>query len=129
MKFDFRTLQAPVPPPAPVSPAPGGTYNLGHYFPRVSSEPPSRKSYQTASRNGDPLKVSSLPCFFSPFFVKCQKRILQLRPFKTTGIFQESYRKDNSIFCMTRNLVNKPLSKPGILTLTITSGVLGLGPT
>ena len=45
------------PPPAPVSPAPGGSYNLGHYFPRVSSEPPSRKSYQTASRNGDPLKV------------------------------------------------------------------------
>ena len=59
----YRTLQPPMPPPAGlVSPAPvggntQGSYNLGHYFPRVSSEPPSRKSYQTTTRNGDPLKV------------------------------------------------------------------------
>ena len=68
----YRSLQErPILPPAapasshaPVSAAVAtGTYNLGHFFPRVSSEPPSRKSYQTPSsnRNGDPLKVSFHP--------------------------------------------------------------------
>ena len=32
------------------------SYNLGNYFPRVSSEPTSRKNYQTSSRERD-LKV------------------------------------------------------------------------
>lgn len=58
----YRTLQASTVNPTAVvqTNEPSSTYNLGHYFPRVSSEPPSRKSYQTASRNGDPLKVSCL---------------------------------------------------------------------
>ena len=60
----YRSLQGPVPPPPPPNTAAtatssnANTYNLGHFFPRVSSEPPSRKSYQTANRSGDPLKVS-----------------------------------------------------------------------
>ena len=32
------------------------SYNLGNYFPRVSSEPTARKNYQTSSRERD-LKV------------------------------------------------------------------------
>ena len=52
------TAQPPAPAAAPVPAAPASSYNLGHYFPRVASEPPSRKSYQTATRNGDPLKVT-----------------------------------------------------------------------
>lgn len=62
----YRTLSGPPPPSvnvAPVSPSPAASYNLGHYFPRVSSEPPSRKSYQTGGRNGDPLKVIRSPAF------------------------------------------------------------------
>ena len=35
------------------------SYNLGNYFPRVSSEPTSRKNYQTSSRERD-LKVGTL---------------------------------------------------------------------
>ena len=71
----YRSLQErPVPPAPPAAPssnpppqaASSGTYNLGHYFPRVSSEPPSRKSYHptSANRNGDPLKVSFSPSSF-----------------------------------------------------------------
>merc|ERR1719510_1622674 len=55
----YRTLQPPSAPmttAAPSNIAIPSTYNLGHYFPRVSSEPPSRKTYQTSTRNGDPLK-------------------------------------------------------------------------
>ena len=61
----YRSLQGPVPPTSapPSAASSSGTYNLGHFFPRVSSEPPSRKSYQSANRSGDPLKVSF------PFFV------------------------------------------------------------
>ena len=68
----YRSLQERpgLPPAAPPGSGGGGapatatgTYNLGHFFPRVSSEPPSRKSYQapSANRNGDPLKVSFHP--------------------------------------------------------------------
>ena len=35
---------------------PPSSYNLGNYFPRVASEPTSRKSYQTSPRDRD-LKV------------------------------------------------------------------------
>ena len=125
LKFDCRTLQAPVPPPAPVSPAPGGAYNLGHYFPRVSSEPPSRKSYQTASRNGDPLKVSSLPCFFFSLFCEVSEEDIVAKTIQDNRYILRILQKevlnnlfygDNSIFCMTRNLGNKP----EILIFTIT---------
>ena len=55
----LKPIAAPKPPTIP--PANGqqqSSYNLGHYFPRVSSEPPSRKSYQTTTgRGGDALKV------------------------------------------------------------------------
>jgi hypothetical protein len=68
----YRTMhQTSGLPPVPVSgsgapsPATAGAYNLGHYFPRVSSEPPSRKSYQTTGRNGDPLKVLYISAIFS----------------------------------------------------------------
>ena len=56
----YRSLQPPCVIPVTATPptaTPAASYNLGHYFPRVASEPPSRKSYQTSNRNGDPLKV------------------------------------------------------------------------
>ena len=54
----YRSLQPPCVPVTATPPtATPASYNLGHYFPRVASEPPSRKSYQTSNRNGDPLKV------------------------------------------------------------------------
>ena len=36
---------------------PPSSYNLGNYFPRVSSEPTSRKNYQTTSSRDRDLKV------------------------------------------------------------------------
>ena len=62
----YRSLQPPNAAPAAMnapstsnaSAAPA-SYNLGHYFPRVNSEPPTRKNYQTTVRNiADPLKVN-----------------------------------------------------------------------
>ena len=39
------------------SPHPPPPYNLGQYFPRVSSEPTARKTYQTSSSRERDLKV------------------------------------------------------------------------
>ncbi len=52
----------PPPPPQNEQPQPQTAYNLGSYFPRVSSEPPQRKSYQNAAsgNRASDLKVGGL---------------------------------------------------------------------
>jgi hypothetical protein len=55
----MNMLHSVPPPPPPLLPQTGTligqqqqVYNLGHYFPRVSSEPPQRKLYHTTAGRG-----------------------------------------------------------------------------
>lgn len=50
------------------------TYNLGNYFPRVASEPPTRKSYNNANSFGSrDAKVPREKTTPSAHFVKVQR--------------------------------------------------------
>ena len=75
----YRSLQPPNAAPAAMN-APSSSnasaapasYNLGHYFPRVNSEPPTRKNYQTTVRNiTDPLKVNT---YIGPYIALCSRK-------------------------------------------------------
>ena len=79
-QFFHGELPPPPPPPPPPLPNAGcltsatsqghqqqGIYNLGHYFPRVASEPPTRKLYHTSSREVQKVRSdeirNSTSCF------------------------------------------------------------------
>ena len=76
---------------------PPSSYNLGNYFPRVSSEPTSRKNYQTTSSRERDLKVKRILFYagyklFTPgYYLLCDFLFYTIQDINFVGYIKPFY--------------------------------------